>query len=78
MTPVNRRASIRFLAESRRKVWHNTVELHLARRRGEQAYQRRLDDLAVLSAAKVCDLLRPGQVLVRLAVSGFGVLLPPV
>jgi len=33
--------------------------------------------LELLSAAKVADLLRPGQVLLRLAVTGFGVLLPP-
>jgi hypothetical protein len=31
----------------------------------------------VLSAAKITDLLGPGQVLVRLAISGFGVSLPP-
>jgi Family of unknown function (DUF5995) len=78
MTPVNRRASMRFLTEARRKVWHNTVELHDARLRGEAAYARRLDDLAVVSAARVADLLRPGQVLVRLGVAGFGVVLPPV
>ena len=31
----------------------------------------------MLSAAKIADLLAPGQVLLRLAVTGFGVLLPP-
>jgi len=31
----------------------------------------------VLSAARIADLLAPGQVLLRLAVAGFGVLLPP-
>ena len=34
-------------------------------------------ELEVLSAARVADLLAPGQVLLRLAVSGFGVVLPP-
>ena len=38
---------------------------------------RRLAELEVLSAARIADLLAPGQVLLRLAVAGFGVLLPP-
>jgi len=75
LTPLNRLASQRFLRESRQKVWHNTVELQKARVQG--TYAKRLDELEVLSAAKVADLLRPGQVLLRLAVSGFGVMLPP-
>ena len=37
----------------------------------------RLAELEVLSAAKIGDLLAPGQVLLRLAVAGFGVTLPP-
>ncbi|WP_395725352.1 DUF5995 family protein [Nakamurella sp.] len=75
--PLNHRASRRFLAESRRKVWHNTEQLQLARLAGPDAYRRRLAELEVLSAAKIADLLAPGQVLLRLAVSGFGVSLPP-
>lgn len=75
--PLNRRASRRFLAEARRKVWHNTEQLQLARRAGPDAYRRRLAELELLSAAKVADLLAPGQVLLRLAVAGFGVTLPP-
>jgi hypothetical protein len=77
LTPLNRAASKRFLRESRLKVWHNTLALHDARLRGEEAYRRRLADLEVLSAARINDLLRPGAVLVRLAVAGFGVTLPP-
>ena len=77
MTPVNREASRRFLREARLKVWHNTVALNEARLRGPQAYDERLRDLDALSAAKVVDLLRPGPVLVRLALVGFGVTLPP-
>ena len=77
MTPLNHAASRRFLKEARLKVWHNTLELHAARLRGEEAYRRRLADLEVLSAAKVNDLLRPGAVLVRLGLIGFGVTLPP-
>ena len=40
-------------------------------------YAVRLAELEVLSAARVADLLAPGQVLLRLAVAGFGVTLPP-
>ncbi|WP_432891256.1 DUF5995 family protein [Kribbella sp. CA-245084] len=76
LTPLNRLASQRFLRESRQKVWHNTFELQRARVGG--TYDKRLAELEVLSAAKVADLLRPGQVLLRLAVTGFGVTLPPV
>jgi hypothetical protein len=77
LTPLNRRASTRFLREARRKVWHNTLELQRARLRGPEAYAVRLGELEVLSAARIADLLAPGQVLLRLAVSGFGVQLPP-
>jgi len=76
LTPLNRLSSQRFLRESRQKVWHNTTELQRARVAG--SYEKRLAELEVLSAAKVADLLRPGQVLLRLAVTGFGVTLPPV
>jgi hypothetical protein len=77
LRPLNQRASKRFLRESRRKVWHNTVELHQARLISPDAYAIRLAELELLSAAKIADLLTPGQVLLRLAVAGFGVLLPP-
>jgi hypothetical protein len=77
LTPLNRAATRRFLQESRRKVWHNTRELHAARLAGPAAYERRLAELEVLTAARIADLLEPGQVLLRLAVAGFGVRLPP-
>jgi hypothetical protein len=77
LTPFNRRASQRFLRESRQKVWHNTIELQRARVAGPTAYAARLAELELLSAAKIADLLRPGQVLLRLALTGFGVTLPP-
>jgi len=77
LTPANRLASKRFLRESRQKVWHNVAELHTARLLGPEAYQARLAELEVLSAARIADLLAPGQVLLRLAVAGFGVVLPP-
>ena len=77
LTPVNRAATRRFLRESRRKVWHNTHELHAARVVGPASFERRLTELEVLTAARIADLLEPGQVLLRLAVGGFGVRLPP-
>jgi len=77
LQPLNRVASKRFLREARLKVWHNTTELQVARLVGPAAYDARLAELEVLSAARIADLLAPGQVLLRLAVAGFGVLLPP-
>jgi hypothetical protein len=77
LQPLNRVASKRFLRESRMKVWHNTVELQAARLAGPTSYDERLAELEVLSAARIADLLAPGQVLLRLAVAGFGVVLPP-
>jgi hypothetical protein len=77
LQPLNRLASKRFLREARLKVWHNTEELQAARVTGSAAYDARLAELEVLSAARIADLLAPGQVLLRLAVAGFGVVLPP-
>jgi Family of unknown function (DUF5995) len=77
LTPANRLSSRRFLREARRKVWLNIAELQQARRDGAATYNARLAELEVLSAAKIADLLRPGQVLLRLALTGFGVTLPP-
>lgn len=77
LRPLNRSASRRFLREAREKVWHNTTELHRARVAGPDAFAVRLAELEVLGAARISDLLMPGQVLLRLAVSGFGVRLPP-
>ncbi len=77
LAPANRTAGRLFLRESRRTVWANAAELHAARLRGSDAYAARLADLEQASAARVRDLLRPGPVLLRLAVRGFGVPLPP-
>jgi Family of unknown function (DUF5995) len=77
LTPLNRLGTRRFLAEARRKVWLNTFELHAARIADEHTYDARLAELELLAAAKIADLLEPGQVLLRLAVAGFGVTLPP-
>jgi hypothetical protein len=77
LTPVNRRMTMRFLREARRKVWLNTTALQEARVAGDDTYRRRLGELEVLSSARVRDLMLPGQVIVRLGVAGFGVVLPP-
>ncbi len=77
LRPANRWSAQRFLSEAREKVWHNTIELHEARLAGPEQMAVRLAELELLSATRVADLLRPGQVLLRLAVSGFGVVLPP-
>ena len=76
MTTPNHIASRVFLREARRKVWANAAVLDRARLTGEDEYRRRLAELETLSAGRVADLLRPGPVLIRLAVRGFGVSLP--
>jgi hypothetical protein len=77
LAPVNRTACQVFLRESRRRVWANATRLDAARRRGAEDHARRVADLEAAAAARVDDLLRPGPVLVRLAVRGFGVTLLP-
>jgi hypothetical protein len=76
LAPLNRSASRLFLRESRRKVWANTMVLHRAREAGAAAEARCLAALEAAAADRVADLLRPGPVLMRLAVHGFGVALP--
>jgi hypothetical protein len=78
LTPLNRLGSKRFLTEARLKVWHNVGELQQARLLGTRKYKSRLAELEVLSAARIADLLAPGQVILRLSVAGFGVTLPPL
>lgn len=77
LAPLNRVGSKRFLREARQKVWHNVEALNTARLEGESSYATRLGELEVLCAARIADLIEPGQVLLRLAVAGFGVMLPP-
>ena len=77
LAPANHRASRLFLREARRKVWANTAALNEARLQGPEAYGARLAELEKVSADRVRDLLRPGPVLLRLAVFGFGVRLAP-
>jgi Family of unknown function (DUF5995) len=73
LQPLNRLATRRFLRESRAKVWANTRLLNAARRTGPDAYATRLAELEHLAATRVADLMAPGQVVLKLAVKGFGV-----
>ena len=75
LAPFNRGASRLFLREARRKVWINTTVLHRARLAGGTESARCLAALEAAAAGRVADLLRPGPVLMRLAVHGFGVTL---
>jgi hypothetical protein len=74
--PANRLAAKRFLAEARAKVWGNARVLARARRQGEAAYQAQRAELERLATARVADLVRPGPVLPRLSIRGFGITLP--
>jgi uncharacterized protein DUF5995 len=76
LQPLNRLGTRRFLKESRAKVWANARLLDAARRQGRDAYAARLAELEALSAARLADLVAPGQVVLKLAVKGFGVRLP--
>jgi hypothetical protein len=76
LQPLNRLATRQFLRESRAKVWANTRLLDAARRAGPDAYATRLSELERLAATRVADLMAPGQVVLKLAVKGFGVRLP--
>lgn len=74
--PLNRASTRKLLRESRAKVWRNTHVLDRARREDANSYAAVLDQLDDASTAKLLDLTAPGQVLLRLARKGFGILLP--
>jgi hypothetical protein len=73
LRPANRWASRVFLREARRTVWGNVAVLHRAREEGRGCYERKVAELDAACAARVDELLRPGPVMLRLAVHGFGV-----
>ena len=75
LTPFNRAGSKRFLKEARGKVWRNARALSAARRDDPDRLAARIDELTELSRQRVADLRAPGQVILRLARDGFGVLL---
>ena len=74
--PLNLRASRSWLVAARASVWRNALLIAGSRQEGTTELGQRLADLDVLCAAKVAELLRPGPVLLRLTVTGFGVDLP--
>jgi Family of unknown function (DUF5995) len=76
LRPFNRLGTKRFLREARAKVWANAIALSRARRQGPEVCADVLARLEELSAAKVAALEAPGQVLLKLATTGFGVQLP--
>jgi hypothetical protein len=75
LTPLNRRATARFLKEAREKVWRNAAAMSRASRQGPEALEARVKELERLCEARVNDLVAPGQVILKLARRGFGVLL---
>ena len=58
-------------------MWANALTLDRARREGGDAYAAALRDLEALSRQRVVDLGQPGQIILRLARQGFGVVLEP-
>jgi len=76
LKPLNRLGTQRFLREARAKGGANTIALNRARRQGPDAYAALLAQLEELSAVKVAAPQAPGQVLLKLAATGFGVRLP--
>jgi hypothetical protein len=76
LRPFNQAGTRRFLAEARAKVWRNAVALDRARRAGPRRYASVLTELETRCAARLARLTAPGPVLLRLALRGFGVLLP--
>jgi hypothetical protein len=76
LRPVNRLGTQRFLREAREKVWANATVLSQARRQDQETYSAVLAQLEELATAKVTALQAPGQILLKLAATGFGVRLP--
>ena len=71
LEPFNRVATRRFLREARDKVLANAHTLAAARQSG--GLTERLAELERLSEDRITDLVKPGQVLLNLALRGFGV-----
>lgn len=75
LKPFNHLATKRFLTEARAKVWHNARVLENARQAG--TLDEEITRLEALSRRRVEDLVQPGQVVLELALRGFGVTLEP-
>ncbi len=77
LTPLNRAGSKKFLKEARAKVYENARLLSQARRQGDDVLAARTAQLEDLCRRRIADLRAPGQVLLKLTLRGFGVVLPP-
>ena len=76
LAPLNHRATKKFLTEARAKAWRNARVLSRTRREHPGLLADRVDELDRLCAARARDLVEPGQIILKLARRGFGVLLP--
>jgi len=76
LTPFSQLGARKFIVELRGKVWRNAQLLSLARQTGPSALKERVRQLDGLTRAKMLEVLRPGPVLIRLALGGFGIRLP--
>jgi Family of unknown function (DUF5995) len=75
LVPLNRAGSKRFLKEARAKVYENARLLSASRRQGPDVLAARLAQLEDLCRSRVADLRAPGQVILKLTIHGFGVVL---
>jgi hypothetical protein len=71
----SRRAYKRLLRQARAGAWDSAGVLAATRRQDASAYQCGLDHLARLVTARAADIIRPGPLLPRLLVRGFGITL---
>ena len=75
--PLERAATGRLLKEARTKVWANAKLMAAARTRGDDAEVAQLRaELSTRSAEKLRQLTEAREVLLELAMTGFGVMLP--
>jgi hypothetical protein len=65
----------RLLRKARAGAWDTAGALAATRRQDASAYQCGLDNLARLVTARAADIIRPGPLLPRLLVRGFGITL---
>ena len=76
LKPFNQAGTKRFMKEARRKVWRNALTLSTARRNDPAKLAEQLSLLERLSRQRIQELQAPGQIILKLAIGGFGVELP--
>lgn len=74
---VHRFTARRLFRDVRDSVWHNVQQLQAASTLSTETYQHRLSELALISAAKITELLAVRTTAIRWAACDFVVLLPP-